>query len=203
MVGVEMHCFPEGGRHLQGVMQKTAGRNGKERGAGVKIIISSQGGNLDSAVDPRFGRAAQFILYDTETASYETISNAQSLDAAQGAGIKAAETISRLGAQVLITGHCGPKAFETLKAAGIQTSLHYPPAHRFTYYQERFGKIDLPRTEALRKEIAGYQDEIQKEVIAHIAESKKIMNPDQQKRFIELLRASSDKGRAHSPFTKN
>ena len=64
-------------------------------------------------------------------------------------------------------------------------------------------QIDLPRTEALRKEIAGYQDEIQKEVIAHIAESKKIMNPDQQKRFIELLRTSSDNGRVHSPFTKN
>ncbi len=40
-------------------------------------------------------------------------------------------------------------------------------------------EIDLPRTEAIRKEIAGYQDEIQKEVIAHIAESKKIMNPAQ------------------------
>jgi predicted Fe-Mo cluster-binding NifX family protein len=89
----------------------------------VKIIISSQGLKLDSAVDPRFGRAAQFILYDTETASYEAISNAQSLDAAQGAGIKAAETISRLGAQVLITGHCGPKAFETLKAAGIEVVI--------------------------------------------------------------------------------
>lgn len=89
----------------------------------MKITISSQGDQLDSAVDPRFGRAAQFILYDTETTSYEVISNAQSLDAAQGAGIRAAETISRLGAQVLITGHCGPKAFDTLKAAGIDVVL--------------------------------------------------------------------------------
>ncbi len=64
-------------------------------------------------------------------------------------------------------------------------------------------QIDLPRTETLRKEIAGYQDEIQKEVIGHIAESKKIMNPDQQKRFIELLRTSSDNGRGHSPFSRN
>jgi hypothetical protein len=64
-------------------------------------------------------------------------------------------------------------------------------------------EIDLPRTEAIRKEIAGYQDEIQKEVIAHIAESKKIMNPDQQKRFIELLRTTSNNGRDHSPFSNN
>ena len=86
----------------------------------MKITVSAKGEQLDSAVDPRFGRAAQFILYDTETASYETISNEQSLEAAQGAGIKAAETISRLGAQVLITGHCGPKAFRALSAAGVR-----------------------------------------------------------------------------------
>lgn len=64
-------------------------------------------------------------------------------------------------------------------------------------------KIDLPKTETIRKEIAGFQDEIQKEVIAHIAESKKIMTPDQQKRFIDLLRTSSNNGRVNSPFSKN
>jgi Spy/CpxP family protein refolding chaperone len=64
-------------------------------------------------------------------------------------------------------------------------------------------EIDLRRTETIRKEIAGYQDEIQKEVIAHIAESKKIMTPDQQKRFIELLRTSSNNGRVNSPFPTN
>jgi hypothetical protein len=64
-------------------------------------------------------------------------------------------------------------------------------------------ELDLPRTEAIRKEIAAFQDEVQKEVIAHIAESKKNMNPDQQKRFIELLRASSNNGRLNSPFPKN
>ena len=63
--------------------------------------------------------------------------------------------------------------------------------------------IDPGGSEAVRKEIASLQDEIQKEVIAHIAESKKIMNPDQQERFIELLRTSSHNGRVHSPFPKN
>ena len=62
---------------------------------------------------------------------------------------------------------------------------------------------DLPRTEAIRKEIAAFQDEIQKEVITHIAESKKIMNPDQQKRFIELLRISSNNGQLKSQFSTN
>lgn len=85
----------------------------------MKITISSQGNTLDSMVDPRFGRAAQFILYDTETKTFEVVSNEQSLNAAQGAGIKAAETLSSLGSGALITGHCGPNAFQTLSAAGI------------------------------------------------------------------------------------
>jgi len=64
-------------------------------------------------------------------------------------------------------------------------------------------EIDLRRTETIRKEIASYQEEVQKEVIAHIAESKKIMTSAQQKRFIELLRASSNNGRLNSPFPKS
>jgi Spy/CpxP family protein refolding chaperone len=41
--------------------------------------------------------------------------------------------------------------------------------------------------ESLRKEMAGIQDEIQKEVILHITELKKILDPDQQRRFFELI----------------
>jgi dTDP-4-amino-4,6-dideoxygalactose transaminase len=36
---------------------------------------------------------------------------------------------------------------EKLKAAGIQTSLHYPPIHRFTYYKQFDPSICLPITE--------------------------------------------------------
>jgi predicted Fe-Mo cluster-binding NifX family protein len=86
----------------------------------LKIAISSSGDTLDSPVDPRFGRALKLILFDTLTGDFEVRDNTRSLDAAQGAGIQAAETVSRLGAQAVITGHCGPKAFQTLRAAGIQ-----------------------------------------------------------------------------------
>jgi len=44
--------------------------------------------------------------------------------------------------------------------------------------------------ENLRKEMAGIQDEIQKEVIIHIIESKKILDPNQQQRFFNLMRQS-------------
>jgi predicted Fe-Mo cluster-binding NifX family protein len=86
----------------------------------VKVVITSSGDGLDSPVDPRFGRAARFILVDTETGGIQAVDNTQNLNAAQGAGIQAAQTVSRLGAEVLMTGHCGPKAFATLRAAGIK-----------------------------------------------------------------------------------
>jgi Spy/CpxP family protein refolding chaperone len=49
---------------------------------------------------------------------------------------------------------------------------------------------DPASIENLRKEMAGIQDEIQKEVIVHIMESKKILDPNQQQRFFDLMRQS-------------
>ena len=86
----------------------------------MKIAITASGKTLDVPVDPRFGRASAYILYDTATKSFQAVDNTQSLNAEQGAGIQAAETISRLGVECLITGHCGPKAFRALSAAGIR-----------------------------------------------------------------------------------
>ena len=89
----------------------------------MKIIVTARGESLDSAVDPRFGRAKYFIFVDTDTNEATTHDNAQNLNAAQGAGIQAAETVARLGAEAVITGNAGPKAFRTLSAAGIKVYL--------------------------------------------------------------------------------
>ena len=47
---------------------------------------------------------------------------------------------------------------------------------------------DPASIENLRKEMAGIQDEIQKEVITHITELKEILDPQQQQRFFDLMR---------------
>jgi predicted Fe-Mo cluster-binding NifX family protein len=85
----------------------------------MKIAVTSTGKDIQSAVDPRFGRCAAFVVYDTETEQAEAVDNSQNLNAPQGAGIQAGQTVSDLGAQAVVTGHCGPKAFRVLKAAGI------------------------------------------------------------------------------------
>ena len=86
----------------------------------MKVVVTSTGEGLNSQVDPRFGRAAMFVMVDTETGETQVVDNSAGVRAAQGAGIQAAETVSRLGAECLITGHCGPKAFRALQAAGIE-----------------------------------------------------------------------------------
>lgn len=86
----------------------------------MKICVTTSGTALDAPVDPRFGRAARFLLYDDQDQSWEVLDNEQNLNAEQGAGIQSACTVAAAGAQVLITGHCGPKAYKTLAAAKIQ-----------------------------------------------------------------------------------
>ncbi len=89
----------------------------------MKVCVSSQGPDLNSEVDLRFGRASQFIIYDTESGDYEAIDNKQNLQAPQGAGIQSAQRVVETGAKALITGHCGPKAYKVLSSAGTEIYL--------------------------------------------------------------------------------
>lgn len=86
----------------------------------MKVAFTTSGDGLNAPLDSRFGRAPKFLIYDLDVQSFEVIDNVQNLNAAQGAGIQSAETVARLGAGAVVTGHCGPKAFRVLKAAGIR-----------------------------------------------------------------------------------
>ncbi len=86
----------------------------------MKAAFTAQGPGLDSPVDPRFGRAKCFVVVDLDTGEQAVHDNAQNLNAAQGAGIQAARAVAELGASALVTGHVGPKAFATLRSAGIE-----------------------------------------------------------------------------------
>jgi len=86
----------------------------------MKIAVSAAGKDLASKIDPRFGRAAYFIVVDSETMAFQVVNNSQSLDLPQGAGIQAGQTIVQNRVDVLITGNCGPKAFQVLQNAGVE-----------------------------------------------------------------------------------
>ena len=86
----------------------------------MNIAITSQGKGIDSNIDPRFGRASSFIVYDIDTDEFATIENTQNLNAAQGAGIQTAQNVIGTGATAVITGNCGPKAFRVLSAGDVK-----------------------------------------------------------------------------------
>ena len=86
----------------------------------MKIAVTAKGPDLSSVVDPRFGRAAYILIVDTETMSCDALDNSTNVNAFKGAGIQAAAMVAEQGAEVLLTGYCGPNAFKTVQAAGMK-----------------------------------------------------------------------------------
>jgi predicted Fe-Mo cluster-binding NifX family protein len=85
----------------------------------MKICISSTGKDLDSAIEPRFGRCPFFLIIDDKTDQFETIAN-PGANSGGGAGIAAAQAIADQKVAVVITGNVGPNAFGVLQSAGIK-----------------------------------------------------------------------------------
>jgi len=85
----------------------------------MKIAVSASGEGLDASIDPRFGRCAYFIVLDLENMNFEAFSN-ENIALGGGAGIQSAQFIASKGAEIVITGNCGPNAVKTLNAAGVK-----------------------------------------------------------------------------------
>jgi predicted Fe-Mo cluster-binding NifX family protein len=85
----------------------------------MKIAVSASSLELDGSVDPRFGRCPYFLIVDPETMEFEAVENPH-VSASGGAGIQAAQLVAGKGVQAVLTGSCGPNAFQTLKAAGVK-----------------------------------------------------------------------------------
>lgn len=85
----------------------------------MRVAITSQGPTLDSPMDPRFGRAAYFIIFDLDTGKTEVLPN-PSLVAPGGAGVQSAQLMSAKGASYVISGNFGPNALPALEAGGVK-----------------------------------------------------------------------------------
>lgn len=85
----------------------------------MKICITSSGDNLDSTVDPRFGRCGYFIIVDPESLEFKAIPN-PNVSATGGAGIQSAQFVAKEGAEAVVTGSVGPNAFQALSSLKIK-----------------------------------------------------------------------------------
>jgi predicted Fe-Mo cluster-binding NifX family protein len=92
------------------------GGNGPEDGG--RIAITSTGRTVDSAMDPRFGRCAYFVVTNSSGTVEHIPNTARALG--NGAGIQAARQIVDMMVGVVVTGDVGPNAFRVLSAAGVK-----------------------------------------------------------------------------------
>ncbi len=87
----------------------------------MKIVFTAKGDNWESLIDPRFGRAEMFVVYDEESDKLEVLSNDEAKEKAHGVGLQSSKKILEIGASVLITGNgAGEKAKDILKESDIK-----------------------------------------------------------------------------------
>ncbi len=106
----------------------------------MKIVVSSTGDNIDSDVDPRFGRCINFLIVDTDTMQLEVVGNSGA-QSAHGAGIGAAQRVASLNVDAILTGHVGPNAHMALSKTGIKVYTGAKGTVRDAIAQYKEGKL--------------------------------------------------------------
>jgi predicted Fe-Mo cluster-binding NifX family protein len=107
------------------------------------VAISANGKDIDADVEPRFGRARFFILVDPITQQWEPFDNLANLSSLQSVGVLTAKNLTRNQAvQTVVTGNCGPKAFEELKGAGVKVFLNAQGTVRQALHKLRLGELE-------------------------------------------------------------
>lgn len=84
-----------------------------------KIAVTAYNDSSSARVDSRFICAAYFMLYNQVDAIWDCLDNRQNLKETFGISTKSAQALAQTGANVLITGYIGPKAFKLLQSKNI------------------------------------------------------------------------------------
>ena len=84
----------------------------------VMIMVKENAG-LDSRLDSRFGRAAYFLVYDTEKEKVLSIDENTFKNEDSGVGIKTGAFVIEKGCRAVIGAHTGPKISEILREANV------------------------------------------------------------------------------------
>lgn len=106
----------------------------------MKIAISSKGPDLESEVDPRFGRCQYFMIVDSYDMSFEAVPNGN-LAQGSGVGIQSAKVVADKGAKAVLTGNVGPNAHQVLSAAGLDVMTGVSGTVREAAQQYKNGQL--------------------------------------------------------------
>ena len=84
-----------------------------------KICVTSVGPDIDSLIDPRFGRCAYFLIIGDKGKLIKAIPNA-GVRAMRGVGVSAAQIVANEKVKTVITGNVGPNACMVLNSSKIK-----------------------------------------------------------------------------------
>lgn len=112
----------------------------------MRIAITSAGPTLDDQVEARFGRCAWFLVVDTESMHFKAIENAN-IALGVGAGVQSAQLMADEGVQAVLTGNCGPNAFQVFGVVGIEVIVGVSGSVRDAVAQYKRGAL-RPASEA-------------------------------------------------------
>jgi len=87
----------------------------------MKAGVLAEGDSLSSYVADDFGHAPYILIVDTDTMGFTAVKN--EFVRAEGAGMKVAEALMKMGVDVVITGGIGPHGYNMLTGAGISVSF--------------------------------------------------------------------------------
>jgi len=107
------------------------------------VAISANGRDIDAGVEPRFGRARFFILVDPITQEWEPVDNLANLSSLREVGLLTARTLTKNRVvQTVLTGNCGPRAFDELHGAGVKVFLNAQGTVRQALFKWRCGELE-------------------------------------------------------------
>ncbi len=117
----------------------------------MKIAISANSPDLDTDIDPRFGRCQYLVLVDPDTMNFEAINNSCGMGSG-GAGIATAQLIAGKEVEAVLTGNCGPNAYQVLSAAGIKVVTGVSGKIKDAILSYKSGKLQA----SLQPNVAGH-----------------------------------------------
>ena len=89
----------------------------------MKIAIASEGQELSSKVEPRFGRAPYILIHDTGTRTTDVLDNHEVAAMPGGAGVQAAQNVVAQNVEYVVSQNFGPKALQVFKAANVKAAV--------------------------------------------------------------------------------
>lgn len=107
----------------------------------MRIAVTATGPDLDSQVDPRFGRCQYLVIVDSETMQFEALLISGTV--AQGAGIATGQLVANKDIKALLTGNCGPNAHQVLSAANIEVITGVSGSVRDAVNKYKSGQLKL------------------------------------------------------------